>query len=225
MEGGPPRFTIQAMKVRDLMTEDVVTVSPQTPLKEVARLLTEWRISGAPVVGVEGYVLGVVSEADILWKEEPGRRRRMEWLHALDDRGRMKSSAVDAGEAMTTPAVMIDENAFVSDAARLMLDRGIKRLPVVSKGSLVGIVTRSDLIRAFARRDEEIEREIRDDVLMHAHWIPPGSIQVTVDKGRVRLLGEVETPDLADSVRFFVERVPGVVSVDSRLRSPTPVTY
>jgi CBS domain-containing protein len=213
------------MKVRDVMSEDVVTVGPQTSLKEVARLLTEWRISGAPVVGIDGHVLGVVSESDILWKQEPGRRRRLEWLRAIDDRGRLKCAAVIAGEAMTSPPVMIDQDAFVADAARLMLERGVKRLPVVSKGELVGIVTRSDLIRAFARGDEEIEREIRDEILVRAHWIPPGDVQVTVDKGHVRLQGAVETPDLAESVRFFVERVPGVVSVDSRLRSPDPVTY
>jgi CBS domain-containing protein len=213
------------MKVRDVMSEDVVTVGPQTSLKEVARLLTEWRISGAPVVGIDGHVLGVVSESDILWKQEPGRRRKLEWLRAIDDRSRLKCSAVNAGEAMTSPPVMIDQDAFVADAARLMLERSVKRLPVVSKGELVGIVTRSDLIRAFARGDEEIEREIRDEILVRAHWIPPGDVQVTVDKGHVRLQGAVETPDLAESVRFFVERVPGVVSVDSRLRSPDPVTY
>ena len=225
MEGEPPAFTIPAMKVRDVMTEDVVTVSPQTPLKEVARLLTEWQISGAPVVGIDGDVLGVISENDILWKQEPGERRRLGWMRSIDERGRVKSAAVNAGEAMTTPPVLIDENAFVSDAARVMLDHGVKRLPVVSKGEMVGIVTRSDLIRAFARDDDEIFREIRDEVLVHAHWIPPGDVQVTVDKGHVRLQGEVETPDLAESVKFFVERVPGVVSVDSRLRSPTPVAY
>ena len=225
MELSPPGVRIHDMKVRDVMSEDVVTVGPQTSLKEVARLLTEWQISGAPVVGINGDVLGVVSESDILWKQEPGRRRRLEWLRTIDDRGRLKCAAVIAGEAMTSPPVMIEQDAFVADAARLMLERGVKRLPVVSKGELVGIVTRSDLIRAFARGDEEIEREIRDEVLVRAHWIPPGDVQVTVDKGHVRLQGSVETPDLAESVKFFVERVPGVVSVDSRLRSPDPVTY
>lgn len=225
MELSPPGVRVHDMKVRDVMSEDVVTVGPQTSLKEVARLLTEWRISGAPVVGIDGHVLGVVSESDILWKQEPGRRRRLEWLRAIDDRGRLKCSAVNAGEAMTSPPVMIDQDALVADAARLMLERSVKRLPVVSKGELVGIVTRSDLIRAFARGDEEIEREIRDEILVRAHWIPPGDVQVTVDKGHVRLQGAVETPDLAESVKFFVERVPGVVSVESRLRSPDPVTY
>jgi CBS domain-containing protein len=225
MEPGQRESNIHAMKVRDVMTEDVVTVSPQTPLKEVARLLGEWRISGVPVVGSEGNVLGVVSESDILWKEEVGRRRRLEWLRALDARGRLKCAAVNAGDAMTSPAVMIDEGAFVSDAARLMLDRGVKRLVVLASGRLVGIVTRADLIRAFARGDNEIEREIREDVLTHAFVIAPQSVRVTVAEGRVRLQGEVETPDLAESIRFFVERVPGVVSVDSRLRAPSPVTY
>ena len=163
--------TIPGMKIRDVMTEDVVVVNPETPLKEVARLLAEWRISGAPVVDGKGGVLGVISEGDILWKEEPGWRRRLERAR-LDGRGRRKSTAVNAGEAMSRPAVMIDGHAFVADAARLMLERRLKRLPVVSQGQLVGIVTRSDLIRAFARGDEETEREIQQDILVHTHGSP-----------------------------------------------------
>lgn len=214
------------MKVRDLMTRDVLTVSPQTTLKEVARLLVEHRISGVPVVGVDGAVLGVVSEGDILRKEEGDRRRRLERVLApITEPSRLKHAARTAGEAMTTPAITIDANGFVAEAARTMLERGVKRLPVLENGSLVGIVTRADLVRAFARTDDEIEHEIRQDVVIRSHWISPAAIQVEVHGGHVTLRGQLETPELAESVRYFVARVPGVVSVDSRLRAKAPITY
>lgn len=213
-----------AMKVSDLMTREVLTVRPQTTLKAVARILVDNRISGVPVVGVDGSVLGVVSEGDILRKEEGARTGRLErLLSPLADASRMKHDAHDASEAMTTPPVTIDQGAFVAEAARTMLERGVKRLPVVHEGKLVGIVTRADLVRAFARTDDEIEREIRQDVIIRSHWISPSAVQVEVRSGRVLLRGSVETPQLAESVRYFVERVPGVVSVDSRLRTPAPV--
>jgi CBS domain-containing protein len=213
------------MKVREVMTEDVVTVSPQTHVREVARILGDWQVSGAPVVDGRCNVLGVVSETDVLLNEEAGRRRGRKWLRTVHVGRESSTPAVNAGEAMTRPPVMIDEDAFVADAARLMLEHRVKRLPVLRKGQLVGIVTRGDLIRSFARGDEEIETEIRQDVLARGHVIPPRAVRVTVDEGRVRLEGEVETPELAESIRFFVERVPGVISVDSHLRSPDPVVY
>lgn len=206
------------------MTRDVATVVPQTSLKDVATLLVERRISGVPVVGVDGSVLGVVSETDILHKEEGERRTRLErLLGPLSEPERLKRTARTAGEAMTSPAVTIGAHAFVAEAARTMLDRGVKRLPVLENGVLVGIVSRSDLVRAFARPDEEIEREIRDDVLIRSHWISPATLDVHVHGGRVVLRGAVETRELAESVRYFVQRVPGVVSVDSRIRVSTPV--
>jgi CBS domain-containing protein len=102
-----------------------------------------------------------------------------------------------------------------------MLEQGVKRLPVVDgAGTLVGIVTRSDLVRAFVRSDEEIAREIREDVIRRALWIDPEEIEVTVERGEVRLAGELESRTEAALIPGFVERVPGVVSVLSKLRWP-----
>src|SRR5581483_6940637 len=155
------------MDVEHLMTRDVVTVSPETPLKEVAAILADRGISGLPVCGAGGEVLGVVSEADILHKERGlprGRASVFDWLFARSDEDANKLAARTAGEAMTAPAITIDAGRPVAEAAALMLDRGINRLPVVHAGELVGIVTRADLVRAFRRSDEEIAREIRQDV-------------------------------------------------------------
>ena len=122
------------MKIEKLMSENAIAVGPDTPLREVAAMLAEHRISGLPVVGERLQVLGVVSEADILLKEQgPGPRhgRIVGWLLAGGRADTAKLSARTAGEAMTSPAITIGRGAQVSSAARLMTENGIKRLPVV----------------------------------------------------------------------------------------------
>jgi len=215
------------MKVKQVMTTAVATVGPTTPLKDVARLLERRRISGVPVVDRDGTVLGVVSEGDVLAKEqgsiETARRlwQRRDQEHAVR---RVKRGAVTAGEAMTSPAVVIGPARAVATAARIMLDRGVNRLPVVEEGRLVGIVTRADLVRAFARPDADLEREIRTEVLEQAMWIASDQVEVSVAEGVVRLSGIVETQADAEVMARLVERVPGVVSVTSdvgwRMRAP-----
>jgi len=208
------------MDVEHLMTRDVVTVSPETPLKEVAAILADRGISGLPVCGAGGEVLGVVSEADILHKERGlprGRASVFDWLFARSDEDANKLAARTAGEAMTAPAITIDAGRPVAEAAALMLDRGINRLPVVHAGELVGIVTRADLVRAFRRSDEEIAREIREDVLVHTLWIAPAELAITVEDGEVTLTGTLDTRTEAELAAAYVRRVPGVVAVHDQL--------
>jgi CBS domain-containing protein len=119
---------------------------------------------------------------------------------------------------MTSPPITIGSEKHVSEAARLMTENGIKRLPVVDvDGKLAGIVTRSDLVRAFARSDEEIEREIREDVLRHTLWIEDKGLDVRVERGEVTLSGELERRSDAELLPQFTGRVPGVVTVRSTL--------
>jgi CBS domain-containing protein len=207
------------MKVRDAMTETVFTVTPEVPLKTVARRMLEYGVSGMPVVD-DGVVVGVVSETDILFKERtaPDRNGLVDWLiHYGEDPPLAKLEARTAGEAMTTPAVTIGPQRSVSDAATLMLDLGIDRLPVVDAGQLVGIITRTNLVRAFARTDREIAEEIRDAGLLRRLWVDPAHVQVTVADGNVVLAGTVDTPKSVAALVAFAERTPGVVSVESRL--------
>lgn len=207
------------MLVKDLMTEDVMVVTPETSLKKVARLLAERRVSGMPVLGGSGQVLGVVSQADIVLKErgEEPRRGLLDWL--LNDRfvERQKLSARTAGEAMTSPAITIGAHSDISEAARLMTDRSVKRLPVIDwSGALVGIVTRADLVRAFARADEEIEDEVRS-LVTGVFWADRRAMDIRVDRGDVILGGELDRQLDAELLPRLVARIPGVLSVRSNV--------
>jgi CBS domain-containing protein len=122
-----------------------------------------------------------------------------------------------ASEAMTTPAVVVSPITDVSRAARLMLEEGVNRLPVVERTNLVGIVTRADLVRAFHRSDDEIEREIREDVLRRILWLDPSQLQISVDGGEVVIAGSVENRSAAELVDAYVRSVPGVVSAVASL--------
>jgi CBS domain-containing protein len=211
------------MKVKDVMSRKVLIVRADAPLKDAAMLMAEHRISGLPVVDFGGHVVGVLSEGDILFKEA-GYASKTEsfferWLSLPMPELDAKLAAHTAGEAMTAPAVTIGPTRPLTEAANAMIDNGVKRLPVVdAAGNLVGIVTRADLVRAFVRSDEAIAREIRDDVIRRSLWIEPDSIEVVVERGEVRLAGEVETKAEAELIPEFVQRVPGVVSVLSKLR-------
>jgi CBS domain-containing protein len=206
------------MRVDNLMTREVRTVPPETTLKDVAELLVQHGISGLPVCDAEGRVLGVVSEADILLKEQ-GTERSSGSPAAFPKRRRAtpKASARTAGEAMTAPAVTISPFRSVHEAARLMIEHGVNRLPVVRDDELVGIVTRADLVRAFQRHDHEIALEICDDILKRTVWVDPGQVSVEVEEGEVRLRGEVEGRSDAQLIARLVARVAGVVGVTSEL--------
>jgi CBS domain-containing protein len=187
------------MKIKDVMTTQVVTVSPDTSLKSVASVLAEYRVSGLPVVDTEGAVLGVISEADILLKE-------------------IGDEALTAGQAMTSPARTIGPERPVTEAAQRMLAEQVNRLPVVDEhGTLIGIVTRADLVRAFVRPDEAIATEIREDVILKTLWIAPEALDISVHQGAVRIGGSVESKTDAELIAAFARRVPGTVSVDSHL--------
>lgn len=204
------------MLVEEVMSRDVVTVDVSTSLRTVAALLTEKRISGLPVVS-GGRVVGVVSEADILAKERGetnGRGGMFAFLREDRALAELKLEARTAGEAMSAPALTIAPTRPVAEAAGIMIDQRVNRLPVVdADGRLLGIVTRADLVRAFVRDDAELGREIREDVLLRALWIPPESVQVTVESGAVTLRGHVDNRVTAEMIPDLVRRVPGVVSV------------
>ncbi|HXM55352.1 MAG TPA: CBS domain-containing protein [Candidatus Dormibacteraeota bacterium] len=204
--------------VGSVMTRDVVSVSPGAPYKDVAGKLREHRVSAVPVVDANQRVLGIVSEADLLLKEErPPHRPGGPLVHPYDDEAR--AMARNAAALMTAPVVTVRPEATLTEAARLMHRQHVKRLPVVdARGALVGIVSRADLLRVFLRSDESIAAEVRDHVLAGTLAIEPDEVQVGVDDGVVRLEGQLETRGLVRILVRLVAAVEGVVGVDDRLR-------
>jgi CBS domain-containing protein len=209
------------MRVRDLMSTDVLTIGPEAPVRDVAKILVEHRISGLPVCDIEGHVLGVVSEGDILYKEHDPRDGHaggpLGWIvdGAPNFAGYVKAKALTAEKAMTAPAITASPEATGAEAARLMSEHGVNRLPVVEDGVLVGIVTRADLVRAFTRGDDEIEAEIRSEVLGRTLWAEEGSVDVEVRRGAVTLSGRLDRRSDVELLERLAARITGVISVAS----------
>jgi CBS-domain-containing membrane protein len=214
--------------VKDIMTTYVVAVRPSASFKEMAARLHEFRVSAFPVVDEEGKVLGVVSEDDLLAKEAVALTladRRSGISGRVADRlhrpGREQADGFTADEMMTSPAVTIAPDEPVESAARLMYNCRVKRLPVVnSDGRLVGIVSRADVLAVFDRSDEEIRREIVDDVILHGFLQDPRMFAVTVKAGVVTMQGSPETAGLGRDIMRMVRHVQGVVAVRDRLSYP-----
>jgi CBS domain-containing protein len=206
--------------VKDIMTTRVIWVSKGATFQELAAALREYRVSAFPVVDDDRKVIGVVSEADMLTKEalidEPGLVGGI--LHRRDQ---AKARGVTAGDLMTTAVVAVRPDDTVEHAAKLMYDRGVKRLPVTDEnGRLVGIVSRADVLSVFDRTDSAIAREINHDVILGEFMVDPARIQVTVIDGIVTLAGRPETNDTGHDIVRRVRHVPGVVAVRDRLDYP-----
>jgi len=223
------------MKARDVMTQPVVSVRPDAPVREVAALMLERHISGVPVADALGRVLGVVSEGDFIRRPEietdaPGSR----WLRlftSLEDQARdyIKTHGLTAADIMTAPAITVAADAPLAVVARLMGSRSIKRLPVLEGDRLIGIVTRADLLRAVYRHPEPAasasDGEIRSaivSILEKEDWAAGAIVEVQVTHGRVQLWGSVESDTQRDALLLAAKSVPGVASVEAHLTRIRP---
>jgi CBS domain-containing protein len=192
--------------VSDVMTHTAVAIGSEAPFKEIVELLDQWKISALPVLAGEGRVVGVVSEADLPAKEE--------YRDAADGdpTGPAKAGAVSAGELMSTPAITVQANASLAEAARIMARRDLKRLPVVDAvGILQGVVSRSDLLKVFLRGDGDIAQEIRRDVLGQLPVTTPLTVEVA--EGVVTLGGSLPARSIVPVVARAVRAVEGVVDI------------
>ncbi|GGM21777.1 hypothetical protein GCM10010129_77680 [Streptomyces fumigatiscleroticus] len=204
--------------VSDVMTPTVVAVGREAPFKDIVKLMEQWKVSALPVVEGEGRVIGVVSEADLLPKEEfrdddPDRHTQLRRLPDL-----AKAGAVTAQELMSTPAVTVHAGATLAQAARIMAQRKVKRLPVVNdEGVLDGIVSRADLLKVFLRPDEELAEEVRREVVAHLFPVPLEPVRVDVDDGVVTLTGRIRDTSLVPVAARLIRAVEGVVDVECHL--------
>lgn len=221
------------MKVADIMTHPVISVTPETPIAEVARLMLQHRISGLPVVDAAGAVVGIVTEGDLLRRAETGtERRHMRWLEFLIAPGRLareyaNAHARKAGEVMSEDVAAVAPQDSLSEVVRLMERRRVKRLPVIEAGRLVGIVSRANLVRALvqnlpkpAKRGAAGDAELRERILAEIAaqpWGPRASVDVAVKEGVVELYGSITDERERTALQVLAENIPGVKAVRDHL--------
>lgn len=204
--------------VSDVMARTVVAVGRAAPFKEIVRTMEQWKVSAMPVLEGEGRVIGVVSEADLLLKEEfrDSDPSLVEQRRRLSDVA--KAGALTAEELMSTPAITVHPDATLAQAARIMAVRHVKRLPVVDDvGMLQGIVSRTDLLKVFLRPDEEIEEEVRRTVVSYLFPAFSHAIHVNVREGVVTLRGHIRDTSLISVAVRLARAVEGVVDVEPQL--------
>jgi CBS domain-containing protein len=210
--------------VKDVMTTSVVAVKRNADFKQIVAVLRRFRVSACPVINDAGHVIGVVSEADLLYKEAANGRMpagliRLRWR--LGEKS--KANAETAGRLMTSPAVTIDPGASVAAAAKVMQDRWIKRLPVVSEdGLLIGIVTRSDVLSVYERPDDDIVTEILTDVMAAELGLDASAFDVSVTSGVVTISGLMQQPRAVLELVARLQRVDGVVAVRNGISTGRP---
>jgi CBS-domain-containing membrane protein len=217
-----------AMRAADFMTPNVITVAPEDPVQDVAQLLLRNQISGAPVIDARGAIIGVVSERDLMRRAEiETDEKRSWWGRVWAGRERLardyvRTHARKVADVMTSPAITASPDTSLRDAASLMERKGIKRVPIVEGGKLVGIISRANLLRAFVSyyvapvAEATTDKEIRDRIysrLRSQHWIAPTTLNVVVDQGVVELWAAVNSEAEHKAICIAAETTPGVTAV------------
>jgi len=198
------------------MSAPVVTARPDTPVKDLATLLATHKIGGVPIVDDGGQVVGIVSESDFLTKlrhaeKHPGIRGTLERL--ADPAGERKSGARVASELMASPAITADVGATVRDVVGLMTTHKVNRIPILDGTTLVGIVTRADVLRTFMRSDASVTEDVTRR-LVHDLWFDNDRLSITTENGIVMIQGEVDKRSDVSMVERWAAATDGVVGVD-----------
>lgn len=227
------------MKAADVMTRGAFTVTAESGVNEAARLMLSHRVSGLPVVDAGGALVGMLTEGDLLRRAEIGTdRRRPRWLELLLGPGRLArdyvhTHASKVGDVMTREVVAIGPGTPLEEVAELMERHRVKRLPVVEKGHILGIVSRANLLAALleaasaARPTASSDRDIRKRVLAEIDrqlWAPRASIDIAVEDAVVELRGVVTDERERQALRVAAENVPGVKAVRDRLIWVEPIS-
>jgi CBS domain-containing protein len=228
------------MKASDIMTSPVITARPGTRVAEIATLLFTKHISAVPIVD-EGKLVGMVSEGDLLHRQEIGTGRRARggswWLRLFGDNRSaseyVKSHAREARDVMTRDVVSVTPDTLIEEIADLLETRGIKRVPVLRDCALVGIVSRANLVQAMALTrhpaqrihpsgDDAIRGRLLSELGRQPWWRPTRS-SVVVKDGVVHYWGTIDSEDERDAARVAAENISGVHGVDDRRRLFQPL--
>ena len=220
------------MNAADVMVTNVITVGPDARVHDVAHIFLTNRISAVPVVGSDGKILGIVSEGDLMRRAEAGTgRRRSWWLALLTGTDALAAEYVKehsrmVADVMTRHVITAAPETPLGDIADILEKKGIKRVPIVKDGRIVGIVSRANLLQALASLRKQIEggapndMKVREAVLERlkaAPWSRPSLINVIVQDGMVELWGIVESSTQKKVVRVAAEETPGVRAVNDNL--------
>jgi CBS domain-containing protein len=228
------------MRVKDAMTKNVVSVSPQATVAEALDTMTRSRLSGLPVIDDAGRLVGVVSEADFLRRSELGTEKPgSPWLANIFLPGRAAeiyahTHARHVADIMSPDVATIEETAGLDEAVAIMEKRRVKRLPVVSDGKVVGMLTRADFVRALAPflrephdralvSDGEIEQRIRAEMAAQL-WAPTASVDIVIKDAVVNLRGVLMDERERNAIHALVENVDGVRMVHDHMIWAEPVS-
>jgi CBS domain-containing protein len=227
------------MNAADIMTRDILSVGPETPVAEAIGLMLDNRVSGLPVIDQAEQLVGILTEGDLLRRGETGtERHRPRWVEILMGPGRLASEYVrthgrKVEEIMTRELVRVAPETPLDEIVGLMERHRIKRVPVLEGEKLVGIVSRADFLRALARAledhsavaagDEEIRARILAELAKVA-WVPRDGVGITVENGVVDLNGVILDENEREALRVAAENVPGVRAVEDHLVWVEPVS-
>ena len=229
------------MKARDVMTLAVFTVKPTTSVKDVARLFIERRVSAVPVVDDQGKIVGIVSEGDLVHRSEISTQRRRPWWldlmvrdKTLDAEEYIKAHAKRVADVMTRNVITAAPDTSLQEIAETLEKYGIKRLPIVRDGKLVGIVSRANLVQAIATSGSNLDVRLSDTtireklltLLNQRNWGQqyPACLNVTVNGGVVDLWGFIESDTERKAIRVAAEATPGVRAVNDHMTA-RPIGY
>lgn len=222
------------MRAADVMVRNVITISPEGTVGEVADLLLAHRISALPIADADGKVVGLISEGDLLRRSEIGtERHRTQWLKWIKFQKTLaidfvKSHSRRVSDVMTRHVISVEPDTPLDEVATILEENGIKRVLVMDNGKLVGILTRANLVQALAAAYKKIEPRRADDSAIRARitaqleahsWAGRGVINAIVSNGTVDLWGVVDSDAQSDAARVTAETVLGVKKVNNHLRT------
>ena len=225
------------MKAQNIMTRDVVTIKPNASVHEAATLMAKHRISGIPVTTAVKQLLGIVSEGDLLERVEVGAEPKAKWwldgfsnAQALASRY-VKAHGATVADVMTRQVATVRPDAELDEVANVLQAHRVKRVPVVQDGKLLGIVTRSDIVKAVSgamgpgtgrRTDADLQRAILERMRTE-RWLDTSYVNLNVTQGKVNIHGLIGSAEERRALYTLVEELAGSGNVIDHLKVGLPL--